>query len=228
VDGRDHDRRQVGVDRTATLTRDPEILAEQRLCRHGPHRHEHARLHDPELRLEPRVARGDLAPARLLVDPTLAARRPLEVLDGVRHVRARTIEAGVLERAVEELPGGPHERMSLDVLAVTRLLADEHQLGVLGPFAEDRLRAGLPEWAGLAAGSRFAQLPGRWVRRNQGRRAVVAAEKGLLPHGSNVPGYGDTMRRAPGAVAEWLGRGLQSLVHQFDSGRRLSRVHATR
>ena len=25
----------------------------------------------------------------------------------------------------------------------------------------------------------------------------------------------------PGAVAEWLGRGLQSLVHQFDSGRRL-------
>ena len=31
---------------------------------------------------------------------------------------------------------------------------------------------------------------------------------------------GDTMRHS-GAVAEWLGRGLQSLVHQFDSGRRL-------
>src|SRR6266536_6158610 len=27
---------------------------------------------------------------------------------------------------------------------------------------------------------------------------------------------------ARGAVAEWLGRGLQSLVHQFESGRRLS------
>src|SRR5919198_1634121 len=27
-----------------------------------------------------------------------------------------------------------------------------------------------------------------------------------------------------GAVAEWLGRGLQSLVHQFDSGRRLSDI----
>jgi hypothetical protein len=26
----------------------------------------------------------------------------------------------------------------------------------------------------------------------------------------------------PGAVAEWLGRGLQSLAHQFDSGRRLA------
>src|SRR5206468_3751903 len=37
------------------------------------------------------------------------------------------------------------------------------------------------------------------------------------------PGGVDTMRPS-GAVAEWLGRGLQSLVHQFDSGRRLSRV----
>jgi hypothetical protein len=27
---------------------------------------------------------------------------------------------------------------------------------------------------------------------------------------------------AAGAVAEWLGRGLQSLAHRFDSGRRLS------
>src|SRR5262245_6603693 len=36
-------------------------------------------------------------------------------------------------------------------------------------------------------------------------------------------GVGDTMRLL-GAVAEWLGRGLQSLVHQFDSGRRLSEL----
>src|SRR3954454_3562089 len=30
------------------------------------------------------------------------------------------------------------------------------------------------------------------------------------------------MARASGAVAEWLGRGLQSLAHQFDSGRSLT------
>jgi hypothetical protein len=30
-----------------------------------------------------------------------------------------------------------------------------------------------------------------------------------------------------GAVAEWLGRGLQSLVHQFESGRRLSRAQVS-
>jgi hypothetical protein len=28
----------------------------------------------------------------------------------------------------------------------------------------------------------------------------------------------------PGALAEWLGTGLQNLVHRFDSGRRLSVV----
>ena len=31
------------------------------------------------------------------------------------------------------------------------------------------------------------------------------------------------MSPVPGAVAEWLRSGLQSRVHQFDSGRRLSR-----
>src|SRR4051794_12682907 len=30
-----------------------------------------------------------------------------------------------------------------------------------------------------------------------------------------------TLRRHPGAVAEWLRSGLQSRVHRFDSGRRL-------
>jgi hypothetical protein len=42
-------------------------------------------------------------------------------------------------------------------------------------------------------------------------------EAGGAAWASPTPGY-DARR---GAVAEWLGRGLQSLVHQFDSGRRL-------
>lgn len=38
------------------------------------------------------------------------------------------------------------------------------------------------------------------------------------PAASYAPGY-DSL--TPGAVAEWLGRGLQSLVHRFESGPRL-------
>jgi hypothetical protein len=35
-------------------------------------------------------------------------------------------------------------------------------------------------------------------------------------------GYGGSLRWRGGAVAEWLGRGLQSLVQRFESARRLS------
>ena|SRR5688572_2034135 len=44
---------------------------------------------------------------------------------------------------------------------------------------------------------------------------TAAAPSGLR---GNLPRYD---ARCHGAVAEWLGRGLQSLAHQFDSGRRL-------
>jgi hypothetical protein len=41
-------------------------------------------------------------------------------------------------------------------------------------------------------------------------------------HAPTLAAEGDGYDGRAGAVAEWLGRGLQSLVHQFDSGRRLS------
>src|ERR1044072_296750 len=50
------------------------------------------------------------------------------------------------------------------------------------------------------------------------------------PSGPNEFGYSASSRSTGGgypvgrgAVAEWLGRGLQSLVHRFESGRRLCR-----
>ena len=41
--------------------------------------------------------------------------------------------------AVEQLPGGPHERPADDVLAVARRFAYDHDLGIGGTFAEHRL-----------------------------------------------------------------------------------------
>ena len=45
---------------------------------------------------------------------------------------------------------GTDERASCEILGVTRLFADEHQLGGARAFAEHRLRAALPELARLA------------------------------------------------------------------------------
>ena len=44
---------------------------------------------------------------------------------------------------------------------------------------------------------------------------------GLGPHASTLRREQDGYDGLPGAVAEWLGRGLQSLVQQFESARRL-------
>jgi hypothetical protein len=46
-----------------------------------------------DLEVEPEVASIDLAQARLLVQPALAARLPLEVLDGVGDVHGFAVEA---------------------------------------------------------------------------------------------------------------------------------------
>ena len=62
------------------------------------------------------------------MDPALAARLPLEVLDDVRDVSARPVDAGLVERLVEQPTGRTDERAAFAVLAVTGLFADEHHL----------------------------------------------------------------------------------------------------
>src|SRR5205814_752591 len=116
-----------------------------------------ARLHDGELRLEPGSARRHLRPVRLLVDPPLPARLPLEVLDGVRDIGRPAVDAGRLERLVEEVPRRADERLSRAVLLVAGLLADEHRSRPDRALPEDRLRADLPQMAAATSGGRLLQ-----------------------------------------------------------------------
>ena len=71
-----------------------------------------SRLDRRELGLEPGTAGGDLAPVRLRVDPALAARCPLEVLDHVRHVGGAAVDSSILERLIEQSAGRADERLS--------------------------------------------------------------------------------------------------------------------
>ena len=99
----------------------------------------------------------------------------LKVLDDVGDVDLRAVDLYLLECPVEQLSRGPDERTPFEVLAVAGLLADEHDLGVLRAFAEDGLRAGLPERTGLALGSRLAeplQTRPLWNERSGGAAAV--------------------------------------------------------
>ena len=95
--------------------------------------------HRLDLALQPGLAGEHLLVVGLLVDAALAAQLELEVLDRIGDVDAAAIDAGLDQRAVEQLAGGADERPSLPVLLVTRLLADEHHRRIGWPFAEHGL-----------------------------------------------------------------------------------------
>ena len=101
------------------------------------------------------------------------------MLDDVGDVDEAPIDAGVLERTVEQFSGGADEGMAGDVLGVSRLLADEHDARALRSFAKYRLRAALVEVARLAARRHVARAVERQALGQQAptpaRRASAAA-----------------------------------------------------
>jgi hypothetical protein len=110
------------------------------------------------------------AAARRLVQAALAACPPLEVLDGVGYIDLAAVDLGPLQCLREYPPGRSDEGLALDVLAVARLLADQHQLRLFVAGAEDRLRCVLPERAAVAVVGGAAKGGERAARGNELRR----------------------------------------------------------
>ena len=121
----------------------------------------------------------------------------------VRHVHHRAIDAGVLERLVEQLSGRPDERLALQVLLVAGLLADEDDVRLRGALAEDGLRPGLVERAGGAARRGFAELRQARPLRDERRGGLV--ERELSRHEVGLPGRRRSKSRALGwaRLAPW-------------------------
>src|SRR5262249_41714177 len=92
---------------------------------------------------------------------------PLEVLHHVRNVHDLAIDAGLGERAIEELPRRPDERMAREILGVSRLLAHQHDLRMTRPLAEHRLRRVPVEIARAALARRVAEPVETRALRNQ-------------------------------------------------------------
>src|SRR5690606_33385494 len=87
----------------------------------------------------------------LLVNPTLAPRFPLEVLDGIGDVGRNLVKPGLLQRLIQQAAGRPDKGLALDILDIAGLFADEHERRAGAAFAEDGLRAASPELASAAA-----------------------------------------------------------------------------
>lgn len=93
-----------------------------------------------------------------LVDASLAAGPKAKVLDRVGHVDRRAVDTRLLEALVEQPTGRTDERMAIDVLTITRLLADEHQTRVGPTLTEHRLGGPVPELARPAVLDGVAQV----------------------------------------------------------------------
>src|SRR5436305_637480 len=113
------------------------------------------------------------------MNPPLAASLVTEMLDHVRDVDIAPLDPGLLEPLVEDSAGRTDERMALDVLAVARLLADHHHLGVARALAHHRLRRAFPEIASSAAVDRLSQV-GEARALGDGGGRPIQARGGLL------------------------------------------------
>ena len=89
------------------------------------------------------------------------------MLHDVRDEGPLAIDPRIDEGAIENAAGGSHERLAIEVLAIARLLPDEHQRGRHGSGPEDGLGGPSPQVAGAAA---FGGLPDGVDRCPAGRR----------------------------------------------------------
>ena len=136
--------RERRVDRLAAVARHPHRGSVERLRRSGAEGEEGEWPDNVELGLEPGLAGLDLARTRGLVQAALAAGPPLEVLDRVGQVDLAAVDLGTLQRLREDPSRRADEGLALDVLAIARLLADQHQPCLARALAEDRLRGVFP------------------------------------------------------------------------------------
>src|ERR1051326_2721641 len=170
--GRRDELRERRRHELAALNRHFEFRADHRLRRGRSEADDGARLDDVDLRLQPRHASGDLDRIRLLVDASLSARLPFEMLHDVRDVDARSIDARFVERLVEQCARRTDERTSGEILFVARLLADEHHRRRLLSFTEHGLRSGFPKIAALAIDGFESKLVDRLPTHEVGENAT--------------------------------------------------------
>jgi len=101
------------------------------------------------------------------VQPSLAARLPFEMFDGVGHVNLIASQAGGPQAFVEDATGGPNEWLTLQIFLIPGDFADKHQAGTGRAAAEDGLGGTLVEFAAVAAARGFVERAERQMRRQE-------------------------------------------------------------
>src|SRR4051812_32784224 len=111
----------------------------------------------------------------LCVDAPLAARHVLKVLYGVSDIDSLTRDASLGKRPVEHFARRADEWQTRDILLVARLLANKHELRVVGARTKHGLCRRFVQRAACASACFRAKLSDR-IARNLNRRPSTLGE----------------------------------------------------
>jgi len=128
---------------------------------------------------------------RPLVDPALAARLPLEVLDGIGEVGDALVEPCLAHRLAQELTGRADERLAAAILLLAGGLADKHQRRIPRADAEHDRSPRRVELAPRALAELGPDLRQRLAPRRGGRRDEIVGGD----HAGRRPGIADRIVR---------------------------------
>ncbi len=136
---RNHVRRPPMFERYTALLGNPEGASKDRLTSGSSQTHNHPGRDQFHFGFEPGPAGANLRAEGFLMQASFPSLFELEMLDHIRQINFAPVNGTILKRPIQHSSCRPHERMSLDVLFISRLLADHKHPGFGPPFAEDGL-----------------------------------------------------------------------------------------
>jgi hypothetical protein len=140
-----------------TLHTHLEVAAQGCLSCRGSQTDKHLRVDDVNFFFEPREACRNFSCARLLVDSALSLGNPLEVFDHIGHVSLCSTDAGRLKSFVEHSSSRAHERLTLEIFIVSRLLSHQQCSRGTPAFTKNGLGGIFEQRATLTASGRFSE-----------------------------------------------------------------------
>src|ERR1700722_10211530 len=113
-------RRQLRLDEFASTLGDAKGLPEKRLGGRSSQTDDHLGFERFDFGVQPWPAGGNLGGVGLFVNAKLASRLPVEMFYGVRDVNVGSINSGLSQRFIQQIPRRTPEWLSRLALLITR------------------------------------------------------------------------------------------------------------
>jgi hypothetical protein len=163
---RDDVRRPPMFERRAAFCGNSKGSSQDRLSGGGSQTYNHPGRDQFHLSFEPWDAGADLSACGFLVDSPFPSLLELEMLGHVCCVNFGTVNGTILKHPVQHPPRRARERVALEVLLISGLLANHKEAGFGSPFAKDGPRCILMNIASFAQLNCLAENRQRGIGRN--------------------------------------------------------------